>query len=100
MLYYITTVVYYVFWGRCKCRGDNCLGGICPGGGNFGGGGGGKSLLGQMSGYRHNLQTKTKQEACLGTVLSNDVSPHIDARIKTVRVLFMFYNVLACARIE
>ena len=36
----------------------------------------------------YNILTETKQVTYLGTVLSNDVSPHIDARIKAVRSAF------------
>ena len=36
----------------------------------------------------HNILTETKQVTYLGTVLSNDVFPHMDARIKAVRGAF------------
>ena len=43
-----------------------------------------------MSHMCHNILTETNQLTYLGTVLSNDVSPHIVARIKVVRG--DFYN--------
>ena len=44
----------------------------------------------------HNLLTETNQVTYLGTVLSNDVSPHIDVRIKAVRGAFYGLQLTKC----